>query len=64
MALLHVQRYSNYAAVMSPGGEIHGRTESDGSCYNGFTDSSQEILSLWNQDACCLLLSFTVRPLT
>lgn len=46
MVLLHVERYSNYAAVMSPGGKIHGCTESDGSCYNGFTDPSQEILAL------------------
>lgn len=59
MVLLHVQHYCNYAAVMSPAGKSMAGTESDGSCCNGFTDSSQEILSLWNQDVRCLLLSFT-----
>lgn len=45
MVLLHVECYSNYAAVMGPLGKVIAE-QRGGSCYNGFTDPSQQIVSL------------------
>lgn len=55
MVLLHVECYSNYAAAMGPLGKVIAEQKEVVSCYNGFTDPSQQIVSLWDQNVCCLL---------
>lgn len=46
MVLLHVECYSNYAAAMGPLGKVIAEQKEVVSCYNGFTDPSQQIVSL------------------